>query len=126
MIVIALLIVLVIAFLLFRNKSFEITINNSEKILFNVSAISSYNFSAGYSPVLGKITLGLFGGLKFKYSSHTSSQGKTISVAEGIPFDIDYFDERQESVNLIISSSVKGKASLKNSTGNAGETSKYH
>ena len=125
-IIIILLIIFAIAFLLFRKKSFEITVNNSDIVLFSISAISSYNFSAGYSPVLGKITISLFGKLKFKFSSHTNSQGKTISITEGIPFDVDYFDEREESVTLNIISTVKGKASLNSSKGNAGETSKYH
>ncbi|MCB0721537.1 MAG: VWA domain-containing protein [Ignavibacteriae bacterium] len=100
-----------LAFLLFRKRCFGLKINNEDEMGVCVTPISSYSVSHGYSPELGKIKKSLFGDLRFHYSKRTSTPGKSVSLVEGLPIEIDYEDEDLKPVKILLSITNSAKSS---------------
>lgn len=128
LVVIIISIITLLIILLIKKSSYEVTVDNSDKFSFSVSVLSPYSFSSGVSPVLGKISKKLFGGIVFKCSRQTSTPGNVINIAEGIPFEIEYTDSHPETITLMFYSISNKKSSYGKwkSPSNLDDINKYH
>lgn len=99
-----------LAFLLFRKRCFGLKIDSDDEFGVCVTPISSYSVTHGYSPELGKIKKSLFGDLRFHYSKRTATPGKSVSLVEGLPIEIDYENEDLKPVKILLTITNSAKS----------------
>jgi hypothetical protein len=104
MIAFVLILAVLLVYFLLRKKCFRLVLDETTEQDICMGALSSYQITNGYSPVLGKLKKSLTGGISFIYSKHTLTPNRKVRLHYDLPVEIEYEEDnfRKENVSLMI------------------------